>query len=150
VIDIRRCTIDQIVSAPNYRAVIAEYAAESSIPEMGEINPQLDTYRSFEKVGMLFPIGAFDGELLAGMILPMATTVPHYGVMTAVAESFFVRADCRCTGLGLRLLAAAEELAKSLNCKAFLLSAPAGGALSQVMHKKKGYRHSNEAFVKAL
>ncbi len=150
MIEVRRCTVDDLVGARNYQAVVDEYAAESSISEMGAINPQLDTYRMMEKSGMFFPIGAFVGTTLVGFIQPIAAVVPHYGKLTVAAESFFVIKEERRAGLGLRLLAEAENLARDLSAKAFLLSSPTGGALSQVMQRKKSYRQSNDVFVRAL
>lgn len=150
MIDVRRCTVDDLVGAPNFTDVIAEYARESSVAEVGKVNPQLDTYRLMESGGTFHPIGAFNGELLVGFVMPIVVVLPHYGVVGAAIESIFVVKAERKRGVGLVLLAKAEELAKSLGAKALLLSSPVNSALSRVMSKRKKYRHSNDVFVTAL
>jgi GNAT superfamily N-acetyltransferase len=149
VLNIRRCTIAELEAAPNFGELLDEYAAESSLAELGAPRPQLETYRSLEAAGAFHPIGAFDGDRLAGFILPIVVVLPHYGVLTATAESFFVPRADRKTGAGDRLRVAAEDLARDLGAKALLLSAPVGGVLAQAL-PGKGYRHSNDVFVKAL
>lgn len=150
MIDVRRCTVAELEAAPNLAAVLAEYAAESSLPELGEPSPQIETYRALEASQMFWPIAAFDGEMLVGFILPIVVKLPHYGVLAATVESFFVPVAHRKQGVGIFLLHKAEEVARELGAKALLLSAPVGGALAEMMHKSKSYRHSNDAFIKAL
>jgi len=129
--------------------MIAEYARESAMPEIGSPCPQYDTYRAMEAAGVIHSVGAFAGERMVGFILPIVIALPHYGVVTATVESFFVCAAERKKGLGLRLLDAAERLVLGLGAKALLLSAPTGGALDKVL-PRRGFRHSNNVFVKAL
>ena len=95
MIEIRRCTVAQIEAAPNLAAVLAEYAAESSQAELGPVRPQFATYWGLEATGFFHPIGAFEGERLAGFILPIVIALPHYGVLAATVESFFVPAADR-------------------------------------------------------
>lgn len=150
MIDVRRCTVAELEAAPNLYEVLAEYAHESGMPELGEPNPQFETYRLLEAGGCFHPIAAFEGEMLVGFILPIVVKLPHYGVVAATVESFFVPAADRHKGLGLFLLHKAEEVARELGAKALLLSAPTDSALARTMRLLKGYRHSNEAFVRAL
>ncbi len=149
MMEIRPCTVAELEAAPNLAAVLAEYAAESSMPELGEPVPQMDAYRRLEAGGYFHPIAAFENGLLAGFILPIVIRLPHYGVFAATVESFFVPRAERKKGLGLRLLLAAEELAHNLGAKALLLSAPTGGALARVLPRLP-YRHSNDVYVRAL
>jgi GNAT superfamily N-acetyltransferase len=149
-IRVRRCTVAELEAAPNLAELLAEYAAESSLPELGPACAQVETYRVMEASGFFHPIGAFDGERLVGFILPIVITLPHYGVLAATVESFFVPKAERSKGVGLRLLKHAEDLATGLGAKALIVSAPAFGALSSMLARKKSYRLSNEAFVRAL
>lgn len=150
MIDIRPCAIAEIASAPNLGDLLAEYARESSLPELGSTQPQIATYHALESAGVLHPIGAFEGDRLVGFILPLVTVLPHYGVFAGVVESFFVPRAERKRGIGLRLLHKAESLARDLGAKALLLSAPTGGDLAKGMGSWKSYRRSNDVFVKAL
>jgi GNAT superfamily N-acetyltransferase len=149
MIDIHRCTIAEIEAAPNLAEVLAEYARESSIQEMGPASAQFETYRALEATGMFHPIGAFENGRLVGFIFPIVVVLPHYGVLAATVESFFVPQADRKKGIGLFLIHQAEVLAKGLGAKALLFSAPAGGSLAQVL-PGRGYRHSNNVFVKGM
>ena len=148
---VRRCTVDELESAPNFAAVLAEYEAESAAPEVGPVNAQMDVYRALEAADKFYLIASFDTDgNIAGFIAILAVVVPHYGVLTTTVESFFVAKEHRCTGLGLSLLNEAERLATTLGSKAMLVSAPVNGALDRVMTKRKSYRHGNNAYLKAL
>ncbi len=146
---IRRCTVADLEAAPNLAEVLAEYAAESRLPELGAPHAQVQTYRELEAAGVLFPIAAFEGSRLAGMILVLLAPLPHYGVLVGTAESFFVPKSARKRGTGLRLLAEAEGLANELGARALFVSAPHGGTLSCVL-PRRGYRHGNDVFIKPL
>lgn len=150
MVDVRRCSIADWEAAPNWHALLAAYAAEAATPELGPISPQMDMYRAGEAAGMLHPVGAFDGDLLVGFILSAVIVLPHYGVLAATVESFFVAPADRKRGVGLSLLGHAEGVARELGAKALLLSAPAGGVLSRVMCAHRAYRHNSETFVRAL
>lgn len=150
MISIRRCTIRELEATPNLAAVLAEYARESRMAELGEPRAQVETYRHLEATGMFHPIGAFDGDRLAGFILPIVIVLPHYGVVAATIESIFVPATERKKGIGLRLLDAARTLARELGSKGMLVSAPAGGRLDKVLSRSKRFRHSNNVYIEAL
>lgn len=150
MVEIRTCTVAEIEAAPNIAEVLAEYARDSSLPELGQGQAQFDAYRALEASGMFHPIGAFDSRRIVGFILPIVVKLPHYGVVAATVESFFVPLACRSKGLGLKLLAFAEDLARRLGAKALLISAPIGSRLAQVLARRKRYRHSNNTFVVAL
>ena len=117
--------------------------------ELGPARAQVEIYRALEASGLFHPIAAFEGDRLLGFILPIVVVLPHYGVVAATIESFFVPKAVRKQGIGLRLLAMAEALARELGAKALLLSAPVTGSMGRVL-AAKGFRHSNDVFVKAL
>ncbi len=147
---IRRTTMAEFEAAPNLAQLLAEYGQHSGVPELGTPKAQFATYRALEATGMFHLVGAWDGERLAGFIAPIVLVLPHYGVVAATVESFFVPQAERRRGLGMRLLRHAERLAKELGAKGVLVSAPAGSALAKVMKRHRPYRMSNEVFVRAL
>ena len=147
---VRRCTIAELEAAPNLDEVLAEYATESSIPELGPARAQAEIYRAMESAGFLHPIAAFYESRLVGIILPIVITLPHYGVVAATVESFFVPASERKKGVGLELLARAKQVATELGAKALLLSAPVDSVLDATMRMSKSFRHSNNVYVVAL
>lgn len=148
--EVRRCTIAELAAMPNLEAVFAEYAAEAALAELGPPCVQVETYRALEATGLFHPIGAFEGGQLAGFILPIVVVLPHYGAMAATVESFFVPKAERHKGVGARLLAEAERLAKELGARALLLSAPIDGVLARVLNLRSKYRATNTVFVRAL
>lgn len=144
---IRPCTVAEIGDRPD---LLYAYAAESSIPEIGIPEAQFETYRALEAARVLFPVGSFVDDEMTGFIVPLIVPLPHYGLVTATVESFFVLKPYRDTGVGLRLLRAAEKTSRDRGAKALLLSAPAGGKLAAVLAKSKPYRRSSEVFVRSL
>lgn len=147
VIDVRRCTVAELEAAPNLFEVLNEYEAESPVPELGVARPDIEAYRRLERLERLYPIGAFDGEMLSGFALPISANVPHFSKLIVTSESFFVVKADRKRGIGMRLLAALEDVAYTVGARGLFISAPTGSVLAQVMHKLKRYRHSNEVFV---
>lgn len=158
LIEIRRCTVAELDAAPNLEWLMAEYADESSLEEIGKPEPQRAVYYALEKAGILFAIGAFDGAELVGFILPIVAAPPHYGVLVATIESFFVAKMHRTRGVGpdgarsvgTGLRDAAADLGRELGAKALLTVAPAGGVLSRVLAADKRCRLSNEVYIEAL
>jgi len=151
VVQIRRCTIAELEAAPNLAEVLAEYAAECAIPEIGPAHAQVDTYRKLEAAGVFHPVGAFDADgRIAALALPIVVVLPHYGVVCATVESFFVPQAERNRGIGLRLQSFVENLARDLGAKALLFSAPVGGAFADLLTRQKRYRNSGQTFVTAL
>lgn len=148
--EVRRCTIAELAAMPNLEAVLAEYAAEAALAELGPPCVQVETYRALEATGLFHPIGAFENGQLAGFILPIVIVLPHYGAMAATVESFFVLKAERHKGVGARLLVEAERLARELGAKALLISAPIEGILARVLDLRSKYRASNTVFVRAL
>lgn len=148
-VNLTRCTLDDLVNAPNWTALLDEYSSESAIDGLGSQNMQGETYRKLEAAGLLKIIGAWvDGEL-AGFIGFLLSDLPHYGKKVGISESYFVASAHRKTGAGMMLLKEAETLAAELGAEGILLSAPHGGRLSKVM-TAKGYKQTNEVYFKPL
>lgn len=149
-IEIKRCPLAEIIDAPELPALLAEYGAESANHEIGPINPQFATYLGMESAGLLHALSArlADGQLVGFMLL-LTPVLPHFGRCVAVSESFFVASEHRGTGAGLRLLRAAEDLARSAGAVGLMASAPVGGQLAQVL-PGIGYRDASHVFFKGL
>jgi GNAT superfamily N-acetyltransferase len=136
-----------ILAAPE---LLAEYAAECSIPEIGTVNPQAETYAALEKAGVVQMFGAFYVEHMVGFASVLVTVLPHYGKKVATLESLFVSQANRSGGLGAHLISAVEEFARQAGCVAILYSAPAGGSLEKLLNLHKKYRHTNTVFCRAF
>jgi GNAT superfamily N-acetyltransferase len=149
MITIRHCAASELLDAPNRFELWDEYARESSAGGMPKPEVQIEMYRSLENAGVLRLIGAFDGDTLVGFVSVLTNVLPHYGVLAAITESFFVAAAYRKTGAGMNLLREAELHAKAIHAPVLLVSAPTGGRLAAVL-PNVGYVETNRVFLKKL
>lgn len=148
-VTVERATLAQIEYSPGLGAMLVDYAAESAITDIGPARPQFAAYRMMEASGLFHAFAArLDGDLV-GFLFLMTPTLPHFGKMVAVVESYFVAPSHRKSGAGTLLRQAAEEAASAAGAVGILFSAPAGGRLAKVM-PRVGYRETNTTFFKAL
>ena len=148
-IQIRRCSISDVMGDANIGDLADEYAEESAIPGMPRLSPQWDIYRILEEAGHFHIIGAFEGERLVGLMSVISQVMPHYGAVIATIESIFVLRDYRKTGAGIVLLRAAAAHAKETGAVALLATAPKDGALAKVL-PRVGYTHTNQLFCRII
>lgn len=151
VVEIKHCTVDDFFTHPGSLALLTEYAAESSIAGMPSPDPNRAAYTALERNGAMALLVALDpaGGLL-GFLTLLVSANPHYSAVIGVVESFFVGSTHRKTGAGLGLLRAAERIAGECGAAGFLISAPYGGRLAEVLERHGDYRESNRVFFKAL
>lgn len=129
---------------------MAEYSAESSIRDLGQVSAQWEIYKTMADAGALHPFAVFDGDsVLSGFMLLIISVLPHYGLPIAVSESFFIAESIRKTGVGLRLLREAERFAVERGAVGMLVSSPVGGRLASVL-PRSGYKATNEVFFRRL
>ena len=146
-ITIRYCTVDELESAPNLKALFDAYEEESSIAGMPSNSPQVHTYRMLEKSGVLQCIGAFKGEELIGFVCVLTTILPHYGARMSSTESIFVAKEHRASRAGMYLIREAERLAERLQSVGLAVCAPIGGRLDQLL-PLIGYEPTNRVYVR--
>lgn len=127
-----------------------QYAAECSLPELGECEPQRDLYAAMEASGGLQCFGVYEDDSLVGFVTALIYVLPHYGRKIATTESIFLAKSHRTGHAGLGMLRFVEEHAKKNGCTAVLYTAPEGSRFSSLLEIRPDYRHSNNVFVKAL
>lgn len=149
MLTIGQCTIGDIIDAPEFSGLVEEYAQESAIPGLPKPQAKLEQYRAYETLGVVHAFCALRDGALVGFITVVAPVMPHYSIPLAVAESFFVAADHRKGGTGLRLLELAEERAKALGSPGLMVCAPYAGRLFEVL-PRRGYTETNRVFFKGL
>jgi GNAT superfamily N-acetyltransferase len=132
------------------KELIAEYAAECSIPAIGQINPSPEIYEALELTGIFRCFGVFDGERLVGFATILTTVFPHYGRKVATVESLFVASASRKGVAGTELLAVLDGYAKDMGCVAILYSTPSGGRLEKLLSVKKNCKRTNAVFCRSL
>lgn len=145
-------TVAQLESATRFAALIAEYTAESANRLLPPPIARMSQYRDLEAKGLLHVLAAVDedGEL-AGFISVLASPLPKYGPPIATSESFFVAKAHRASLAGLKLLAAAERLAKALGSPVLMVSAPWGSTLDTLLqHPKCGFVRTNVVYCKQV
>jgi GNAT superfamily N-acetyltransferase len=139
-----------ILDRPEAKGLLAEYAAECSLPELGEIAPQYYLYEAMERSGTLRSFGVFNDDRLVGFATLLLYVLPHYGKKVATTESIFISAAQRVTGIGSKLLDFIENYARENDCTAVLYSAPTGSQFAKLLGLQKTYRHSNDTFIRSL
>jgi GNAT superfamily N-acetyltransferase len=147
MVSIRQIPYASILEAGD---LLAEYAAECSIPEIGEASPQSVMYAMMESSGMFHTFGAFHGDELVGFAAELTYVLPHYGKKIATVESLFVAKKHRTGNTGLDLMSAIEKFAKSKECVAILYSAPTGSQLEKLLSLLKPYRRTNSVFCRHI
>lgn len=143
------CTVAEFEALPNADALLAEYARESALADLGPACPQWDTYRRMEAAGVVRMLVARRAGEVVGLLVLILSAVPHFGRLIASTESYFVASAARKSGAGLLLLREAERIAREAGAVGFFVSAPVGGRLAQVL-PGVGYRETNRLFFRSL
>ena len=128
--------------------LLAEYAAECSIPALGPISPQWEMYAALQQAGALKVYAVYANEAMVGFSAVLHHVLPHYGALVGVVESLFVAKSHRRTSAGRNLMHAIEAGARQAGCKAIVYAAPAGGQLEAVLGKR--YPRTGSSYCKPL
>jgi GNAT superfamily N-acetyltransferase len=142
---IRPVSYSDILAHPE---LLAEYAAECSIPEIGEFNPQAEMYAAMEASGGFKAFGVFHVEQMIGFFALLLYVLPHYGQKIATTESIFLASEHRNSSAGKEMLEFIEAYAKEQGCKVVLYTAPLESRFMQLLARK--YRCTNAVFVRSL
>lgn len=149
--DIRKVGYADILGAPNAKELFAEYEAECANPELAPINPQSDLYAAMEASGGLQAFGVYDEGALVGFLTVLVWTVPHYGKKIGSNADIFLASAHRISGTGGRMIALAEEYAKSKGGVCFQWSVPAGSRFARLLAiNASRYRRSNSIYLRML
>jgi len=143
-------TIADFFAHPDAPALLEAYARECANEGLPPYRPHREAYATIEANGALRVLAAFDdkGRMLGFLALLMSLN-PHYSVLLAVTESWFVGPDHRATGAGLALYRAAKDAARARRAAAIYVSAPKGGQLAGVM-EGLGATETNRVFCEVL
>lgn len=149
---IRRVSYSEILGAVDAQALLEEYSAECSIPQIGEIKPQPATYAQLEAAGFLECLGVFDEDedRLIGFAAVLAIVNPHYGEKLATVESLFVAKLHRAGGAGVALIEAIEQHARQAGCVAILYTAPAYSRFAVLLAAGRAYSCTNLVYCRRL
>jgi len=144
---VRKCTLSEVVDAPNFPELAAEYEAESATPGLPSPVPNIPLYRQLEDAGALTVFGAWLADTLIGFMGLLYHEVPRYNTRLAVCETYFVTQPHRRSGAGLTLRRLAEQTAEDLGAPGLLLSAPVLSDLHVILAASKKYQHFSNCYV---
>jgi GNAT superfamily N-acetyltransferase len=131
--------------------LLTEYAAECSIPEIGETCPQREIYDRMESSGLMHSFGVFDCDRLVGFATLLVFVLPHYGKKIANVESLFLAKPYRHGGTGRWLLGAIESIAAQMGCTAVLYNARRESRFERFLNAMPElYLRTNSVFLRAL
>ena len=138
--EIRRLSWGDFLLTADAPGLIAEYAAECSIPEIGKIDPQASTFQALEDAHALEGLGVYADGKLVGFAGILTFVHPHYGAQIASLDSLFVSAPYRTAGLGTALLRTVEQFARDSGSRGVLYTAPVGSQLETLLAAKRYLR----------
>lgn len=148
VLEIRPISYVEVLDSP---ALLAEYGAECSIPEIGTPDPQRETYARMESAGLMHSFGVFDGKELVGFAAILVFVLPHYGKQIANVESLFLRKSHRLGYAGIKLLRQIELWAEKKQCVGMLYNARAGSGLEALLSVlPRRYERTNSVYLRSL
>lgn len=150
MLTIRSCTFSEIENAPNFPALVEEYANEVKVEGVPPVNIKKEIYRELEAKGVFQIFVAYLDDVLIGFITVLTTVLPHFGVVMAVSESYFVAKEYRFTGAGNKLRSVAEEFSARMGAPILLISAPIGSILCDILENSSEYTPTNKVFLKRL
>jgi GNAT superfamily N-acetyltransferase len=148
--EVRRISYAEILNAPNAKGLLADYAQECSIPEIGEANPQAKMYEAMEATGYFQSFGIFNCKELAGFASILVYVVPHYGRRIATVESIYVDSAQRGLSAGNALMNALEDYARERECVAILYNARAESRFEKLLSHLQPYQRTNSVFLRQL
>lgn len=141
----------EILGAANAAELLAEYAAECSLPEIGAIDPQAATYAAMERTGAFQCFGVFADGALVGFASLLVYVNPHYNKPVATVESLFVAAAHRSGEAWYQLKAALKEHSRKRGSVVLLVSALVNSKLARLLFLDEDeFRLSHHVFLGRL
>lgn len=150
MVDIKRVPIISIFESENFEKLAELYEEEGKISEINiDVNIDKEAYIKLEEIGMLDCLGCYDKELLVGFMVLITVNVLHYSMVTTTIESQFIAEKYRKYGTWKRMVSIAEDIAKSKNSFAMVMSSAIGTRFEKVANRS-GYRATNIMYTKSL
>lgn len=109
-----------------------------------------ERYKQFEALGILVPVGAWDGEKLIGYSL--ASVLPHPfnpAMVFCNSDVLFVLKEYRHTSAGARLMAETKRIAKSRGARKVFWHARGDTAFAEML-RNRGLHLADEVFMEDL
>jgi GNAT superfamily N-acetyltransferase len=143
-----RTSYADILSDPNAARLLAEYAEECSIAELGTPSPQPELYALMERSGGMQAFAVTEDGVLVGFAVVLVYVLPHYGVKVATTESIFIAEPFR--KASKELMDSLKTYAKDKGCRAFLFSARVGSRFDRKMDMSYHFHHTSNVYLETL
>ena len=127
--------------------MIDEYSQECSIVGMTKPKPNIGSYLTIEKTGLLKSLGVYSNDKMVGFSVIIQQNIPHYNALVSVVESVFIAKAYRKYNVGNRLIKEIENIWS--NSIGILITAPFNGSLVKLL-PRLGYTTTNIVFFKGL
>lgn len=115
-----------------------------------ELRPDVEMVRQLQESGLLFVLGAFDGDELIGYSSAMVS--PHTynpAVICCNSDALFVRRAYRKTSVGARLILETERTAAAYGAMRMLWHTRAGTSLAAAL-ERRGYEPADVIVMKEI
>lgn len=115
-----------------------------------ELRPHVELVRLLQERGVMFVLGAFDGERLIGY--SSAVLGPHVfnsEIISCESSALFVLPAWRKTSAGARLIAETEKVAAARGANRMLWHTRAGTPLAATL-ERRGYRPADVTVMKGI
>jgi len=135
--EIRLCTLDEfkVLANPLFEEHYEEIARNKQVMKL---KPNWQLYDQMDATGWLYIYLAMQGDVCIGYSMNIMMYHLHYAdLRIAQNDVLFVKKEFRGGRLGLRLLKATEDHAKSEGCKLMLWHAKENTALDKLLPKLK-------------
>ena len=115
-----------------------------------EFAPDVSAYQRLFDAGVVFGVGALDGQDVAGYCTVTVVRHPHNpAVVVASNDALFVKPEWRGGAVALRLIQAAESEAVRRGAMRFTWHTRAGTSLAAVL-ERRGYKPADVVVMKEL
>ena len=141
-------TVDAVESIQKYRDLMLENWRETGFKF--EFNPSLEMARAMQDNGIMFALGAFDGDEMVGYSTAMVA--PHWfnpAEVWCMSDALFVKREYRQGLTGGKLILATEAEAKKRGATAMLWHTRSGTSLSDAF-EMRGYKPADLVMMKGL
>jgi len=137
-IDIRLCTYNEFKELADFSLFEEHYEEIARNKQIMKLKPNYELYEALDSTGWLFIYVAMQGDVCIGYSMNIMVHHLHYAdLRIAQNDILFVKKEFRGGRLGLRLLKATEDYAKSEGCKLMLWHAKENTALANLLPKLK-------------
>lgn len=129
---IREGSFRELFTDPAFDLMAAAYTSESGTAEYGEANVAKEGYYTLEKYGDASLLVVESCDCIVGFAVIVHSYHMHFSKHIAVLETLYLDPVFRNGTLGIKLIRAAQKLAKQKGFEFMTASAPAGSRLNKL------------------